>query len=236
MQWVWRFWDYFVTMIAPRKGHGTKGIKRSAMIGYLEGKLLKKGDDRILVLANQVGYEVLLPAFVMNTFRAKSVGDPVSIYIYHQQTERQPKPVLIGFNLEVEKEFFQYFISVEAIGALKAVKALDIPVRDIARAIESKNVHKLKQLKGIGDRTARKIIATLEGKMDKFALIRKTQQEEIPIVEDLSQQVLDVLVDQLGYKIKDAKQMITDAMKRNSNISTPEELFEEVYREQDALS
>jgi len=204
------------------------------MIGYLEGKLLRKGNDRILVLANQVGYEVLLPAFVMNTFKAKSVGDPVSIYIYHQQTERQPKPVLIGFNLEVEKEFFQYFISVEAIGALKAVKALDIPVRDIARAIESKNVQKLKQLKGIGDRTARKIIATLEGKMDKFALIRKSQKEEIPIIEDLSQQVLDVLVDQLGYKKKDAKQMITDAMKRNSNISTPEELFEEVYREEDA--
>jgi Holliday junction DNA helicase RuvA len=204
------------------------------MIGYLEGKLLRKGDDRILVLANQVGYEVLLPAFVMNTFRAKSVGDPVSLYIYHQQTERQPKPVLIGFNLEVEKEFFQYFISVEAIGALKAVKALDIPVRDIARAIESKNVHKLKQLKGIGDRTARKIIATLEGKMDKFALIRKSQKEEIPIVEDLTQQVLDVLVNQLGYKIKEAKQMISDAMKRNSNISTPEELFEEVYREEHA--
>ena len=205
------------------------------MIGYLEGKLLRKGNDRILVLANQVGYEVLLPAFVMNTFKAKSVGDPVSIYIYHQQTERQPKPVLIGFNLEAEKEFFQYFISVEAVGALKAVKALDIPVRDIARAIESKNVQTLKQLKGIGDRTARKIIATLEGKMDKFALIRKSQKEEIPIVEDLSQQVLDVLVDQLGYKIKEAKQMITDAMKRNSNISTPEELFEEVYREEDAI-
>jgi len=206
------------------------------MIGYLEGKLLRKGEDRILVLANQVGYEVLLPAFVMNTFRAKSVGEPISLYIYHQQTERQPKPVLIGFNLEVEKEFFQYFITVEAVGALKAVKALDIPVRDIAIAIESKNVQKLKQLKGIGDRTARKIIATLEGKMDKFALIRKSQKEEIPIVEDLSQQVLDVLVDQLGYKIKDAKQMITDAMKRNSNISTPEELFEEVYREQDDRS
>lgn len=206
------------------------------MIGYLEGKLLRKGEDRILVLANQVGYEVLLPAFVMNTFRAKSVGEPISLYIYHQQTERQPKPVLIGFNLEVEKEFFQYFISVEAVGALKAVKALDIPVRDIAIAIESKNVQKLKQLKGIGDRTARKIIATLEGKMDKFALIRKSQKLEIPIVEDLSQQVLDVLVVQLGYKIKDAKQMISNAMKRNRNISTPEELFEEVYREQEVRS
>ncbi|MFO7554175.1 MAG: Holliday junction branch migration protein RuvA [Desulfobacterales bacterium] len=206
------------------------------MIGYLEGKLLKKGDDRILVLANQVGYEVLLPVFVMDTIRAKSVGDPVSLYIYHQQTERQPKPVLIGFNLEVEKEFFQYFISVEAIGALKAVKALNIPVRDIARAIESKDLSTLKQLKGIGDRTARKIIATLEGKMDKFALIRKTPEKEVPVVEDLSQQVLDVLVDQLGYHKKEAKQLIIDAMERNSTISTPEELFEEVYRGENARS
>jgi Holliday junction DNA helicase RuvA len=204
------------------------------MIGYLEGKLLKKEDDRILILANQVGYEVLLPAFVMETFRSKAVGDPVSLYIYYQQTERQPKPILIGFNLEVEKEFFQYFISVEAIGPLKAVKALSIPARDIARAIESKDVNTLKQLKGIGDRTARKIIATLEGKMDKFALIRKSEKIEYPVVEDLSKKVLEVLVRQLGYRTKEAKQMITDAMKRNTTLSTPEELFEEVYREENA--
>ena len=206
------------------------------MIGYLEGKLLKKEDDRILILANQVGYEVLLPAFVMETFSSKTVGDQVSLYIYYQQTERQPKPILIGFNLEVEKEFFQYFISVEAIGPLKAVKALSIPARDIARAIESKDVNTLKQLKGIGDRTARKIVATLEGKMDKFALIRKSEKIEYPVVEDLSIKVLEVLIGQLGYRTKEAKQMITDAMKRNTTISTPEELFEEVYRGENARS
>jgi holliday junction DNA helicase RuvA len=204
------------------------------MIGYLEGKLLKKRDDRILVLANQIGYEILLPAFVMDTFRAKAVGDHVSLYIYYHQTERQPKPVLIGFNLEVEKEFFQYFISVEAVGVLKAIKALTIPVREIARAIEAKDVSKLKRLKGIGDRTARKIIATLEGKMDKFALIQPSQKVEAPGTEDLSQQVLDVLVEQLGYKTTAAKQMVIDAMKRNTAISTPEELFEEVYRGENA--
>jgi len=200
------------------------------MIGYLEGRLLKKDEDRILLLSNQVGYEVLLPAFVMETFQAKAIGDEVSLYIYHQQTERQPKPVLIGFNLEVEKEFFQYFISVEAIGVIKAVKALNISVREIARAIESKDVHKLKQLKGIGERTARKIIATLEGKMDKFALIRKTEAVEAPVEEDLAKQVLDVLVVQLGHRITNAKRMIAEAMERNSAITTPEELFEEVYR------
>ena len=204
------------------------------MIGYLEGKLLKKEDDRILILANQVGYEVLLPAFVMETFRSKAMGDQISLYIYYQQTERQPKPILIGFNLEVEKEFFQHFISVEAIGPLKAVKALSIPARDIARAIESNDVNTLKQLKGIGDRTARKIIATLEGKMDKFALIRKSEKVEYPGVEDLSKKVLEVLVRQLGYRTQEAKQMITNAMKRNTTLSTPEELFEEVYRGENA--
>ncbi len=206
------------------------------MIGYLEGKLLKKEGDRILLLANQVGYEVLLPAVVMETFSAKKVGDDVSLYIYYQQTERQPKPVLIGFNLEVEKEFFQYFISVEDIGPLKAVKALNVSVRDIARAIESKDIHKLKQLKGIGDRTARKIIATLEGRMNKFALIRELEKVKAPVVEDFSKQVLDVLILQLGHKRTHAKKMVDQAMKRNPTIATSEELFEEVYRGENSLS
>jgi Holliday junction DNA helicase RuvA len=137
---------------------------------------------------------------------------------------------LIGFNLETEKEFFQYFISVEDIGPLKAVKALNIPIHDIANAIELKDVSRLKQLKGIGERTAQKIIATLEGKMDKFALIRKTDREETPLYTDFSRQVLDLLVARLGHNTANAKRMIAEAIKRNNSISTPEELFEEVYR------
>ncbi len=208
--------------------------RRNEVIGYIQGKLLKKEEDRILVLANQIGYEILLPVVVMETIRSKKVGDEISFYIYHQQTERQPTPVLIGFNLEAEKEFFQYFISVDAIGPLKAVRALNVSVRDIARAIESKDVEKLKRLKGIGERTARKIIASLQGKMEKFALIRETEQEKLPSVQDFTQDVLDVLVRQLGHKPKDAKRMIGNALKRNSSISTPEALFEEVYRGESA--
>lgn len=196
----------------------------------MEGTLLKIGDDRILLLANQVGYEIMLPAFVMETVRAQDIGERLSLHIFFQQTERQPKPVLIGFNLEAEKEFFQHFISVEDIGPLKAVKAMTIPVRDIARAIETEDLAKLKQLKGIGNRTAQKIVATLSGKMDKFALIRKTEKTEIPVDEDITSPVIDVLVSQLGYKISDARQMVTAALERNSSLSTPEELFDEVYR------
>jgi len=200
------------------------------MIGYLEGILLKKEDDRILLLVNHVGYEILVPSFVMDTMSGRSLGDSISLYIYYHQTERQPKPILIGFNLEAEKEFFQYFISVEAIGPIKAAKALNISIRKIARAIETRDVSRLKQLKGIGTRTAQKIIATLEGRMGKFALIREDERPQSVPLEDFTVQVLEVLISQLGHKTPDAKKMITEAMDRNPSISTPEELFEEVYR------
>ena len=200
------------------------------MIGYLEGKILKKEEDRVLVLANQIGYEVLLPAIVMKSIQDKNVGEEISLYIFFQQTERQPKPILIGFNLEVEKEFFQYFISVEDIGPLKAVKALSVPVREIAGAIESGELDKLISLKGIGRRTAQKIIATLEGKMGKFALIRPDQPRVAPRSEDFSKQVLDVMIKQLGHRPSDARKMIDHAFKRNSVIGSAEELFDEVYR------
>ncbi len=200
------------------------------MIGYIEGRLLKKEDERILLLASQVGYEILVPAFVRDTIKAKQVGDELALYIYYHQTERQPKPVLIGFNLEAEKEFFQLFISVEAIGPLKAVKALDIPISDVAQAIESNDLGRLKRLKGIGPRTAQKVIATLQGKVSKFALIRKSDAPAPPEPEDIIQPVLDVLINQLGHRPADAKRMIHAAFKRNGDISTPEALFDEVYR------
>ncbi len=200
------------------------------MIGYLEGRLLKKDDERILLLVNQVGYEVLVPAFVGDSLKSKQLGEEIGLYIFYHQTERQPKPVLIGFNLEAEKEFFQHFISVDAIGPLKAVKALSLPIADIAHAIESNDLDKLKGLKGIGARGAQKVIATLQGKVSKFALIRKPDTVPVAEPEDFVQPVLDVLISQLGHKPVDAKRMIADALKRNEAITKPEELFEEVYR------
>jgi Holliday junction DNA helicase RuvA len=201
------------------------------MIGYLEGKLLKKDEDRILLLNNQIGYEILLPFFVRKTFNAKKTGDDVALYIHYHQTERQPKPTLIGFNLEVEREFFRHFISVEDIGPMKAVQALSVPVRDIARAIESRDSSYLERLKGIGNRTAQKILATLEGKVAKFALIRQAEEPTAAsISEDFVDQVQEVLSKQLGHKAREARELIAAALRRNRNIATAEELFEEVYR------
>ncbi|MBU1169776.1 MAG: Holliday junction DNA helicase RuvA [Proteobacteria bacterium] len=201
------------------------------MIAYLEGKIIKKEEDRIILLVNHVGYEILLPANVLETMGSRGDDETTSLYIYYHQTERQPKPTLIGFNLEAEKEFFQYFISVEAIGPMKAVKAMTLPAREIARAIENKDVITLQKLDGIGKRTAQKIIATLEGKMGKFALIHPGESIEKPVqLGDFTDMVLDVLVTQLGHRAPDARTMIAEAFERNPSIGTPEDLFDEVYR------
>jgi holliday junction DNA helicase RuvA len=206
------------------------------MIGYIEGTLLKREDERILLLAGQVGYEILLPGIVMESLKTKEIGDKISLYIYWHQTQSQPKPVLIGFNLEIEKAFFQRFISVGDIGPMKAVKALGISSHEIASAIESKDVGRLSQLKGIGARTAQKIIAALSGKMETFILKGSEESGATPVFSDVENQVLDVLVKQLGHHPAEAKKMVADALKRNPSISTPEGLFDEIYKGREAAS
>jgi len=205
------------------------------MIRYLEGRLLKKEEDRVVVLANGVGYEVLLPAIVRQTFNAKRAGEDgetVKLYIYFHQTERQPKPLLIGFNYEPEKEFFEKFIKVEDIGPPSAVKALVLPIPQIARAIEERDSKTLEGLRGVGKRTADKIIATLQGKVGKFALMREDRILEEEEVIDFKKQVEEVLVKDLGHKVAEAQRLIKEAVLRNPGVGTPEELFEEVYRGQ----
>ncbi len=200
------------------------------MISYLEGTLKKVHADRITLAVNGVGYEVLIPAYVMTEIRRTTrVEDPLKLYISFNQTERQPKPVLVGFRTELDKEFFELFISVEDIGPSLAIRALTRPVREIARSIEEKAVKDLKQLKGIGERKAEKIVATLKGKAAKYALI---PLEELPPEqpEDFKLEVEGVLVTQLGHKLTEARRMIEDAVKRKPTISSSEELFEEVYR------
>ncbi len=201
------------------------------MIGYIEGKLLKKNKERILVLANQVGYEILIPGFLASTLDSKRPGDNLALYIYYHQTERQPVPVLIGFNSESEKEFFQYFISVEAIGPLKAVKALEMPVGDIAAAIETSDIKTLKKMKGIGERTAQKIVASLAGKMGKFACAKKTVKKyDDKINNDIIEPVMNVLTTQLGHRPAEARDMIAKALAKNTSITSPGELFDEIYK------
>jgi len=200
------------------------------MISFLEGTLKKIYADKVTLAVSGVGYEILIPTYVMNEIRRTAkVEDSLKLYISFNQTERQPKPVLVGFRTELDKEFFELFISVEDIGPSLAIRALTRPVREIARSIEEKAIKDLKQLKGIGERKAEKIVAALKGKAAKYALI---PLEELPPEqpEDFKAEVEGVLVAQLGHRLGEARRLIEDALKRRPGISSSEELFEEVYR------
>lgn len=206
------------------------------MIGYIEGKILSFETDGILLLSGSVGYEILLCSHVLSKMRGKGTDEKLGLYIYYHQTERQPKPVLIGFETLSEKEFFQTFITVDAIGPLKAVKALDRPISDIAAAIENKDVKYLSGLSGIGKRSSEKIVAALNGKMEKFASGAPESHEftDSPTsvgFDDVAEPVFTVLVEQLGHPAAEAKKMIRQAFSKNRDITTPEQLFDEIYRE-----
>ena len=203
------------------------------MISYLEGELIETFDDRVTLLVGGIGYDILIPAYLINEIKEdeKKGMKELKLYISYNQTERQPKPILVGFKHPFDKKFFELFISVEDIGPTAAIKALIKPVGDIARFIEEKDSKALRQLKGIGERKAEKIIATLKGKVAMYALMPKIEVTA-EIAEDFRKEVEDVLITQLGHKLTEAREMVEEAMRRNPRIASSEELFEEVYRGQ----
>jgi len=211
------------------------------MIGYLEGTILHFESDSILLLVGNIGYEVLLNPQMIEKVRSQDSNETiVSLYLYYHQTDRQPKPVLIGFDSLEDKEFFQTFITVDAIGPMKAVKAMSRPVDEMARAIEKKDVSFLTGLSGIGKRTAEKIIATLHGKVEKFIAVtshtKEIDQDKITVeMRDIGQQAADVLIEQLGHSPASAKRMIKEAFERNIKFQHQKNFLMKFFRRADKV-
>jgi holliday junction DNA helicase RuvA len=202
------------------------------MIAFLRGPVLRRSDEAIVVEAGGVGYEVHLPGVTARALPAGRGDQPleVELFISFHATQNQPKPLLIGFLHEIEQEFFERFITVDGLGPTKAMKAIVHPIHVIADAIERKDVTFLRRLPGIGERTAEKIVASLHGKMGKYALLRGPEEQPPAEAGDFKAEVVDVLTKQLGHRPAEARQMVDEAMRRRGSIATAEELFQEVYR------
>ncbi|HZT96856.1 MAG TPA: Holliday junction branch migration protein RuvA [Chloroflexota bacterium] len=205
------------------------------MISYIQGTLKRKYDDHVVVDVGGVGYEVFLPQFVRRTYDSRAEGDAVELEIYYHASERQIRPILFGFNHRHEKQFFEKIITVEDVGPVKAARALGLSVSTVARAIESEDVTVLRRLPGIGDRTAKKMIATLRGRVVEEALLQDEGYDRIvaePVrdaTSDLTADTLEILLS-LGHRRSDAMSKIEAALDQNPEIETPEELIREVYR------
>ena len=214
------------------------------MIASLRGRLRRKFEDRVVVEAAGVGYEVFVPPVVQRDLADAKPGerdaaDEIALAIHYHATQNQPRPVLIGFTSELDKEFFEKLITVKDVGPMVAARALAAPVAEIAAAIARQDEGYLRRLPGIGPQKAKNIVAQLQAKVAKFALAQAAAaaQEAGPapppgIAEDegLRGMVFEVLVKQLGHRPSEAAQLIGAALIRKPGISTPEELFDEIYR------
>jgi Holliday junction DNA helicase RuvA len=199
------------------------------VIGYLRGRVVRRSEGLVVIEAGGVGYEVALAPVVEAALPVHTGDAPLELFISYHATTNQPKPLLVGFTREVEQEFFERFITVDGVGPTRAVRAMIKPVHEIADAIERRDSALLRRLPGIGARTAEKVIAELHGKMAKYALLQEPATTPAAPA-DFKEEVIDVLVHQLGHRAAEARRMVEEAVRRVPHVESAEALFQEVYR------
>lgn len=143
------------------------------MITRMTGVLTRVLDDEARLQVGPFEYQVLLPESVRRVVQMK-VGQEatfhVTEYLEGNAGGNRFVPRRIGFNTEMELEFFELFCTVEKIGAKKALKAMARPVKEIADAIARQDARWLSTLPGIGATTAEQIVTTLKRKVTRFAM------------------------------------------------------------------
>lgn len=134
------------------------------MIAQLNGRLVEKNPTDLIIDCGGVGYQVRIS---LNTFSA--IGNNESITIFTQMIVREDAQLLYGFADKTEREMFNNLISVSGIGPNTAMIMLSslIPT-EIAGAIQSEDVKTIQSIKGIGAKTAQRVIVDLKDKMLKM--------------------------------------------------------------------
>lgn len=206
------------------------------MISQISGRIVQRTDTGVLIDVHGLCYEVLIPAAILRTLDGQ-VGPDGTVRLvtfhYHHVEPSRATPILIGFTNEVEREFFEQFITVSGVGPRAALRAISQPIPLIARAIDEEDAEFLKRLPGIGPQRAKEIIAKLQGKVGKFGLLQTATTTATTVSasqHDVAEEALAIL-QQLQYKPAEAKAMIERALGRLPQAATAEELLNEVYRQ-----
>lgn len=205
------------------------------MITRLKGKLVEKKEGSVVIDVQGLFYEVIVsPSVLQRIEDTVEQNGEVNVVTYHyfQLDPSRGLPVLIGFLNEIERDFFQQFITVSGIGPRAAVKALNKPISEIVRAIDDGDTAFLRTLPGIGSQRAKEVVAKLQGRVGKFGLIQDKVAARVPskVTEDWHEEALSVLL-QLQYKKQEASDMIKKAIERSPDIHSTEELLNEIYKQ-----
>ncbi len=170
------------------------------MISHLSGKLVSKSPTSLVVECNGIGYEVNIS---LNTY--SRIIDSEQIKIYTHLQIREDSHSIFGFFDELERSVFRLLISVSGIGANTARTMLSsMPPNKVIESIQSDNVVAIQSIKGIGAKTAQRVIIDLKDKVlnliddNEFNVSPNNTQRE----EALS--ALSVL----GYPIKQTQRIV----------------------------
>lgn len=187
------------------------------MYEYISGKITQTTPAYIVIENVGIGYFINIS---LNTFEALKEKKEATLYIYEHI--REDTHSLYGFANTREREFFQLLLSVSGIGANTARMILSsLPPDDLQQAISSENVSQIKNIKGIGQKTAQRVIIDLKDKIVKTS----GGSENLPDAGDNTKadEALSALV-MLGFS-KGPSQKVIDKILRENPGSRVEDII-----------
>jgi Holliday junction DNA helicase RuvA len=191
------------------------------MISFLRGQYVEKSPTWVRIDVNGVGYEVHISLNTYSSIQDKSEG-----LLYTILLVREDAHLLYGFAEKSERDLFQHLISVSGVGASTARVMLSyLKPDELVAAIVQSNVKALESIKGIGKKTAERLVLELK---DKLSKITPLSNNSTLINNTLQQDALNALT-ALGIPKQAAAQVVEKTLKANPELGV-EELVKKALR------
>lgn len=170
------------------------------MYAYIKGILKSKSPHQVIIENSGIGYEVNITALTYNSLPDNF--EEVMLYTYHYI--REDKEELYGFSAMGEKNLFEILIGVSSIGPNKAISILSqISPEYFISAVRKNDVITIASIKGIGKKTAEKMILYLKDKISEISIVSEDYLIDRKKIED----ALSGLIS-LGFKSNVAREML----------------------------
>lgn len=195
------------------------------MIAFLHGQLAEATPTHIIIDCHGIGYSVSIP--VSSFGKLPAVGGEVKLLTYHHVNAQDGTQQLFGFATPEEREMFLLLISISGIGPKLGCNILSsASVTGLRNAIATGDTKTLSSLRGIGKKTAERLVLELK---DKVAAGTETQPA--PPSNPLEADAVAALLS-LGYKPADAQRTVAAAGKSLGASASVEELVRAALRSQ----
>jgi Holliday junction DNA helicase RuvA len=187
------------------------------MYDYFSGKLSELNPTQAVIECNGVGY---LLNISLNTF--SKLGKNENCKIYSHLIVREDIMMLYGFSDSSEREMFRMLINVSGVGAGTARMILSsLSTSELREAIISGNLFALKSVKGVGEKTAQRILIDLKDKMDKDGVLSEINLQPHNSVRHEALTALNLL----GFQKNVSEKAIEKVMKTSSENLNVEQLI-----------